>query len=122
MESISLTKGEFEAVMHRLEISEALADCLCDTFDELADQRDYVETCISAMAQRCRDLGYVSFNPNDMIEVEALADAIEGSTLVGAASSADHPRQAKAAAYRVLSSAAEKVGKAIGRDLSIPTG
>jgi hypothetical protein len=79
--TMKLTKLEADILSHRLEISDAIADCLSETFGydhQIVDDRAY---------ELCERLAATQGIPKVECELDAeiLADALEGSTYAQAA-------------------------------------
>jgi hypothetical protein len=112
-----LTKLEADILSHRLEISDAIADCLSETFGydhQIVDERAY---------ELCERLATTQEIPKVECELDAdiLADALEGSTYAQAAeyacySDGEITPQAFSHVIRAAKSLEAKMRKHTGKD------
>lgn len=117
---IKLTKRQSEALRHRLDVSDALAD----VFEDEHDRSDVEHVCdlllsgltTGAIVTAAAD----SFSP--VLTRKVIRDCIEGSTWI-AVNDCDAPDDKRAAgAYRTLEGLAEAVRDYIGHECRIPVG
>ena len=105
-----LTSLEREILNHRLDVPDALADVFDGT---------YAREDVQWVAHHLRrgDLNEaVKINPE--IALDVLADAVEGSTFLAAASEESHQKQT--AIWNAGDSLAQKIGKFLGRNIYFP--
>lgn len=104
---LDLTAAEFAILKHRLEVPDAIADCV---------PGDKVEDVIDALIVKDWEAA-IAIDKETTFNV--LEDCVDGSTLYGAAIN-NVSAQSLAAIYRVGCSLASKVSAAIGRDVRFP--
>lgn len=107
---LSLTRTEQDAIDHRLNVPDALAE----VFDEEWHEQDVYDVCDLLLR---RDIDK-AMDINGQLVKDILADCVEGSTWVAAVSDAEPWRYAKA--IRELRGAANKVAAFVGRELDVP--
>jgi hypothetical protein len=101
---LGLTLGEWRVVEHRLEVGDAIADCL----EEYA--RDDVLDVVACLSRQ--DLGGAEAMSSALTR-DVLADCIEGSTWLA-------PDPHNGHAIRQLKQAAMKIEAYVGRTLDVP--
>lgn len=108
---LNLTRSEFAAVCHRLDVPDALADALEETHD-----RSIVEAVAGAL--RRGDLT-LALRVSDAATRDVLIDCIEGTTYAAAATHT-FDQTVHARSMRTLNGAARKIGAFVGRAIEVP--
>lgn len=121
LKTVTFTKLEQEIIEHRLDASDALAECLYDTYEWPHEQ---VELTCERMKACLEEHGAVSIFEDDEVAIEVLRDCVEGSTFFGSMSHAvacGETTKGKALASRKAARAIERKLKAAGVECEFPS-
>lgn len=113
--ALEFTTAERAMLVHRL----AAGDCIADALSEHPYERDEVEQAADILRDRVEGCGYV-LGPFSALELDVLADAVDGSTWAVCLGD-DAAPALKAAANRTLRSAAAKLTDAGAVVAQLPT-
>lgn len=117
---IQFTALEVEALRHRLDIGEVIAQVFADTdgLDHYAAHD--VEVCADVLSALIDPRFPLEVDTLDPLDRLVLVEAIEGSTWNAVHDTADVSPQKREAARRALQSAADKLRGAFGVDIDVP--
>lgn len=119
MHLLHFTPHEAEALRHRLDAADCIADVFADTEDLAYMSRELVEETARRLSIMIGQP--LQVDPHDPLTREILMEAVEGSTWNGVHDSDEVSPQRRAAARRALQSAADKIAQAFGVPaLSVP--
>lgn len=113
MSRVRLSVSEIDALMHRLEVPDAIGEYMEDSFDFNPD-----EIC-QAIQNLEKKVSAGSVWIESEVEREVLADLVEGATWVACAVDNVTPQEMRKI-VRVAKSLEKKIGQVVGRSLCFP--
>lgn len=108
MKTITFTKAQAAAVLHRMECGDCIAEVFNDT-DHLMHMADAVEARAFVLATELTATGCVTIDPTSELDTALMLETIEGSTWVAVHDNTEVSRQALSASEQTLKTAAATI-------------